>query len=106
MVILVLAGLTGGDCYAAARREVKIPDISGYRTLKCDFHMHTVFSDGRVWPTVRVEEAWREGLDAFAIADHIEYLPHKKDVRPEFNRPYEIARQSAKDKGLIIIRVR
>lgn len=104
MAILVLAGLTGGDCCAAARREVKIPDISGYRTLKCDFHMHTVFSDGRVWPTVRVEEAWREGLDAFAITDHIEYLPHKRDVRPEFNRPYEIARRAAKDKGLIIIR--
>ena len=28
--------------------------------------MHTVFSDGTVWPTVRVTEAWEEGLDAMA----------------------------------------
>lgn len=46
------------------RNEIRIPDLKGYRTLKCDFHIHTVFSDGTVWPTVRVEEAYREGLDA------------------------------------------
>ena len=33
--------------------------------------MHTVFSDGVVWPSVRVEEAWREGLDA-----HRHYRSH------------------------------
>lgn len=37
------------------RKEILIPDIAGYLTLKCDFHMHTVFSDGNVWPTVRVD---------------------------------------------------
>lgn len=93
------------NCLAAARREVKIPDIAGYRTLKCDFHTHTVFSDGRVWPTVQVEEAWREGLDAIAITDHIEYKPHKQDVRPNNESGYEIARAAGNEKGLIIIRV-
>jgi hypothetical protein len=92
------------DCLAAPRREVKIPDIPGYKTLKCDFHMHTVFSDGQVWPTVRVEEAWREGLDAIAITDHIEYKAHKTDVRPDDNRSYEIARPAAADKGIILIK--
>ena len=92
------------NCSAAARQEVKIPDIPGYRTLKCDFHMHTIFSDGQVWPTVRVEEAWREGLDAFAITDHLEYKPHGKDVRPDNNRAYEIAKPAADEKGLIIIK--
>jgi hypothetical protein len=92
------------NCSAAARHEVKIPDIPGYRTLKCDFHMHTIFSDGQVWPTVRAEEAWREGLDAFAITDHLEYKPHGKDVRPDNNRAYEIAKPAADEKGLIIIR--
>jgi hypothetical protein len=92
------------DCPAAARREVKIPDIPGYRTLKCDFHMHTVFSDGEVWPTVRIEEAWREGLDAIAITDHVEYKPHRQDVRPDGDRAYEIARGAASEKGLILIK--
>jgi hypothetical protein len=66
--------------------------------------MHTVFSDGQVWPTVRIEEAWREGLDAIAITDHIEYKAHKGDVRPDNNRSHEIARAAADEKGLILIR--
>ena len=42
----------------------------GYKLLKCDFHMHTIYSDGFVVPRERVEQAWREGLDAIAITDH------------------------------------
>lgn len=30
------------------RKEINIPDILGYKTLKCDFHIHTIFSDGVV----------------------------------------------------------
>lgn len=30
--------------------------------------MHTVFSDGLVWPSIRVAEAWMEGLDAIQAA--------------------------------------
>ena len=52
---------------AQVRNEIRVPDPEGYRTLKCDFHIHTVFSDGLVWPTVRVDEAYREGLDAIAL---------------------------------------
>ncbi len=86
------------------RKEIKVPDIQGYLTLKCDFHMHTVFSDGRVWPTVRVEEAWQEGLDAISITDHIEYHPHKKDVSTDHSRPYEIAAGRAEELSLLFIR--
>jgi len=86
------------------RTEVAIPDIPGYRTLKCDFHMHTVFSDGSVWPTVRVEEAWREGLDAIAITDHLEVQPHKKDMPTNHNRSYEIALPRANALGMILIK--
>ncbi|MHC4458889.1 MAG: Sb-PDE family phosphodiesterase [Planctomycetota bacterium] len=89
---------------ARVRREIKIPDVPGYVSLKCDFHMHTAFSDGGIWPSVRSEEAWREGLDAFAITDHIEYQPHKEDVRTNHNRSYEIARGSAEALGLKIIK--
>ncbi len=66
--------------------------------------MHTVFSDGTVWPTVRVEEAWREGLDAISITDHIEYRPHSKDVIAGHNRSYEIAEPLAKQLDIILIR--
>ena len=52
--------------------KFEIPDIPGYYTMKCDFHMHTVFSDGKVWPDVRVKEAIAEGLDAISITDHVE----------------------------------
>ena len=34
------------------RNNIIIPDVKGYKTLKCDFHMHTMFSDGLVWPTI------------------------------------------------------
>ena len=32
---------------AQGRREIPFPDLPGYQTLKCDLHMHTVFSDGQ-----------------------------------------------------------
>jgi len=87
-----------------ARTPVRIPDIPGYLTLKCDFHIHTVFSDGLVWPSVRSEEAWREGLDAIAITDHIEYQPHKADVSTNHNRSHEIAQGPGAELGLIVIK--
>ena len=103
MGVIVLL-LQASVVLAQVRREIRIPDILGCKTLKCDFHMHTVFSDGLVWPTVRVDEAWQEGLDAIAITDHIEYQPHKKDVPISHARPYEIALPQAKDKGILLIK--
>ncbi len=89
---------------SSVRREINIPDIMGYKTLKCDFHIHTVFSDGMVWPTVRVDEAWEEGLDAIAITDHIEYRPHKQFVKGDHNASYEIALPRANEKNIILIK--
>ncbi|HEX9934520.1 MAG TPA: Sb-PDE family phosphodiesterase [bacterium] len=86
------------------RREIRIPDILGYTTLKCDFHMHTVFSDGLVWPTVRVQEAWQEGLDAIAITDHLEKSAHADDMLIRRNRSFEIAKKEGDALGLIVIR--
>ncbi len=90
--------------YAQSRRVINIPEIPGYKTLKCDFHMHTVFSDGMVWPTVRVQEAWEEGLDAISITDHIEYLPHSKDIVSDHNRSYEIAEPLSKKLDIILVK--
>ena len=86
-----------------SRKEIKIPDIPGYLTLKCDLHMHTVFSDGNVWPTVRADEAWREGIDAIAITDHVEYHPHEADIPVSFGRPYEIVKPRADIYDLLVI---
>jgi hypothetical protein len=89
---------------AVDRQDIRLPDIPRYQTLKCDFHMHTVFSDGQVWPTWRVEEAWRDGLDAIALTDHIEYQPKKEDVLPRLQRPFEIAQDLGSERGVIVIR--
>jgi len=102
LVILLYTDVLSAQ--AQVRQEVRLPDILGYKTLKCDFHMHTVFSDGTVWPTVRVDEAWREGLDVISITDHIEYHPHKEDIPTQLNRPYEIALPRAKERGILLIR--
>jgi len=89
---------------AQSRKIISIPDFGIYKTLKCDFHMHTVFSDGTVWPTIRLTEAWNEGLDAIAITDHIEYRPHSKDVVADHNRSFEIAEPLSKELGIILVR--
>jgi len=79
----------------------QIPDIPGYYTLKCDFHMHTVFSDGVVWPHIRVDEAIAEGLDVISITDHVEH--HRKEVEDNHMVPYEIAKKHAEGKDLLLI---
>lgn len=87
-----------------SRKVINIPDINGFVTLKGDFHMHTVFSDGTVWPTVRVQEAWNEGLDIIAITDHIEYRPHSKDVVADHNRSFDIAKPLADQLDIILVK--
>ncbi|MBE0653228.1 MAG: hypothetical protein IH594_05495 [Bacteroidales bacterium] len=88
----------------SVRKEIQMPDIPGYKTLKCDFHMHTVFSDGLVWPAVRVNEAWEEGLDAIAITDHIEHLPFREYLKGDHNASFNIAKPLADQKDIILIR--
>ena len=91
----------GGQNY---RYNINIPDIDGYKTLKCDFHVHTVFSDGKEWPDMRVNEAWNEGLDVIAITDHIEYRPNKEIIKSDFNKSYEIAKKRGEQIGMIVVK--
>lgn len=89
----------------AGERAIDFPNIEGYQTIKTDLHIHTVFSDGDVWPTIRVQEALKDGLDAIAMTDHIEYQPHKNDIpHDDRNRSYDIALEEAKNHDLLIIR--
>ena len=89
---------------AIQRKHINVPDLEGYTTLKCDFHMHTIFSDGIVWPTLRVQEAYYEGLDAISITDHIENNPSKPFVGGDDNSGYEIAKDAAKDYNILLVR--
>jgi len=109
----ILLAILGSFLSSSAQKEdghyhgrvIDFPDIPGYMTLTTDFHTHTVFSDGSVWPNIRVEEALRDGLDAISITDHIEYQPHSNDIpHPDRNRSFEIASQAAKDDSLIVIK--
>ncbi len=100
----VLLSWVAVTAHAQVRHEIAFPDVPGYLTLKGDFHIHTVFSDGLVWPTVRVDEAWRLGLDAMALTDHIEYKPFRADVSADHNRPYEVAARRAREHNLLFIR--
>lgn len=57
---------------ATVPHRMVVPDVEGYKTLKGDFHIHTVFTDADVWPTNRVQEAYLEGLDFISITDHLD----------------------------------
>lgn len=105
-LVLLLVGQTPSAqrMDTRARVAVNIPDVLGYRTLKCDLHIHTVFSDGLVWPNVRAEEAWREGLDVIAVTDHLEYQPHKQDLPTAHNRSFEIAQPHGAALGVTVVR--
>jgi 3',5'-nucleoside bisphosphate phosphatase len=86
------------------RTEVRVPAVPGYLTLKCDFHMHTVFSDGIVLPPSRVQEAWLNGLDVIALTDHVRADPLRQTVPGDNNRSYELARTRARELGLVLIK--
>src|SRR5690554_4127748 len=90
--------------YPKKKDLVQIPDVNGYVVLKCDFHMHTVFTDGHVWPNVRVQEAWKEGLDAISYTEHVEHTPHKDDVKPSNLRSYELAKNLAAENNILLIK--
>lgn len=86
-------------------RKIVYPDIPGYLTLKTDLHQHTVFSDGSVWPDIRVMEALMDGLDVISLTEHLEYQPHKEDLpHPDRNRSYNLALAEAKSHNLIVVR--
>jgi 3',5'-nucleoside bisphosphate phosphatase len=102
--VAALVVLVGSAVASAQQREpLPVPDLPGLTTLKGDFHLHTVFSDGQVWPTVHVQEAWRDGLDVVALTDHMEYRPHSADVGLDLRRPYAVARELAEQLGIILI---
>jgi predicted metal-dependent phosphoesterase TrpH len=86
------------------RENLILPKIKGYEVISCDFHVHTVFSDGLMWPTFRVLEAWKQGLDCFAMTDHVEYRPHRENLKADLNTSYDLAKEDADQVGLMLIK--
>ena len=87
------------------QRKINFPDTPDYVTLIGDFHIHTVFSDGNVWPSIRVQEAIRDGLDIISLTEHLEYQPHSDDIpHPDRNRSFDIAVESAQNSDLIVVK--
>lgn len=97
--IALFAAIATCSCLAHARetREIDFPDTrEGERILAVDPHTHSVFSDGHVWPTVRVWEAEKDDLDAFMVTEHLEYQPHRDDIpHPDRNRSLALALEGA-----------
>ena len=86
------------------RKQVSVPDIGEFKTLKCDLHTHTVFSDGVAWPDLRVMEAWCDGLDAIAVTDHIEGYPSNSNLTGDDNSAYELAVPVAQAYDMLLIK--
>ena len=110
---LLFAACIALPLFAQRKGKIEIPDLTGYVTLKCDFHMHSIFSDGVVWPTVRIDEAYREGIDAIAITEHLESRRYMQIIEQftdvsfkttSHNLSYEIMKDYAKERGIILIR--
>lgn len=117
------AAKAGGDTYTVNMRtamhiepipprQITIPDTGGFKVLKGDFHIHTLFSDGSVMPLDRVNEAVQNGLDVISITDHIEYRPyfsHKgkwklnDEQGHDFNLWYNLAKPDADKRNLLLI---
>ena len=90
--------------YKDMDRIINFPNTEKYKVIVADLHTHSVFSDGAVWPNVRVEEAVRDGIDLLAVTEHLEYQPHIDDIpHPDRNRSFDIAEEIAKNKDLTVI---
>ena len=85
------------------KKNLRLGEVHGYVTLACNFHTHTIFSDGEVWPTVRLDEAEQEGLDVIAFTDHIEYQPHKDYVSTDLNAAWKIAKEEGLKRDIIVV---
>ena len=85
-------------------RTMSFPDTKEYLTISTDLHTHSVFSDGHVWPNIRVAEAQKDNIDVLAITEHLEYQPHIMHIPHENrNAAYIEAKRAASGTDLIVI---
>ena len=86
-------------------RKLFFSNPSDTHIISSDLHIHTVFSDGEVWPSIRIKEARRDSLDLISMTEHLEYLSYKNDLKiTDRNRSYNISKALLKkDEPLIIV---
>lgn len=96
MQVLSLVVFATAVAAVAQERAIEFPDVDGYGTFAVDLHTHSVFSDGMVWPIIRMQESERDGLALMAVTEHLEYQPRLEDIpHPDRNRSYVVASEYA-----------
>ena len=99
-LFLLVLSLACVNTNVLAQNKIVIPDTDKHLVLTGDMHIHTIFSDGNVWPTTRVEEAYAEGVEVICITDHLDHR-HKKlvnngDFTRDRNYSYDVAAKKVK----------
>ncbi len=89
---------------SAQDRKVFFKSPANIYYISSDLHIHTVFSDGAVWPTVRVDEAVRDSIDLISLTEHIEYQSHISDIpHTNRNRSFQIAGGYIQNRPLAVV---
>ena len=102
------------DFSEPSRKEIVLPSqVNGYNVYKADLHTHSVYSDGWATPQFRVKEAWLDGLDIFAVTEHLEYRPFEDEMKdylnvwgkknPDMNAAVKVAQKEAENWDIFII---
>ena len=109
ILTIVLYKLQTIEYFAPSTLKYRTPFLLPYfhdsLLISGDFQTHTVFSDGHVWPTFRVDEAWTNGLDALSITDHHNYFTRKKYVKTgNLNQSYNSSKNMAKKLNITLIK--
>ncbi|MBI1339995.1 PHP domain-containing protein [bacterium] len=102
LALLITAPAFAHEPDVAKARRIDFPALpDGRHVLAVDLHTHSVFSDGMVWPSIRVQEAQKDGLYAMAVTEHLEYQPKITDIpHPDRNRSYALATEAARPRPL------
>lgn len=103
-VFATISALTAVSAQSSMAPTPYIPDAKNYKAIKYEPHIHTVFSDGKVWPTVRIDEAVSDCIDAISVTDHIEYRPFLNDLTEKsHNHTWNVVKEYGEKRGLIMI---
>ena len=99
-ILLIIASLNS----YSQERKVFFKSPEGVYFISSDLHIHSVFSDGAVWPTVRVDEAIRDSLDLISLTEHLEYQSHISDIpHTNRNRSFQIAGGYVQKRPLAVV---
>ncbi|MAU63358.1 MAG: PHP domain-containing protein [Flavobacteriaceae bacterium] len=102
-IISILLIITSLSSYSQ-KRKVFFKSPAGVYFISSDLHIHSVFSDGAVWPTVRVDEAIRDSLDLISLTEHLEYQSHISDIpHTNRNRSFQIAGGYVQKRPLAVV---